>query len=82
MTKRKVTKRAKSQYEAPPASVLTSAAIAGAVLLIFGIGTLACGLEAFEQFFRSISPDCGMAFARDAQSVHPWQRVEAQGGNH
>ena len=29
---------------------------------IVGIGASAGGLEAFEQFFRTIPPDCGMAF--------------------
>jgi two-component system CheB/CheR fusion protein len=29
---------------------------------IVGIGASAGGLEAFEQFFRAIPPDCGMAF--------------------
>lgn len=29
---------------------------------IVGIGASAGGLEAFEQFFRSVAPDCGMGF--------------------
>ncbi len=50
--------------EAKARSVLITEAqeLPGAAFPIVGIGASAGGLEAFEQFFRHIPPDCGMAF--------------------
>lgn len=61
MATSKPVKKAKTPKSPPvPATTETPAIDAG--FNIVGIGASAGGLEAFEQFFRNVPPDCGMAF--------------------
>jgi two-component system CheB/CheR fusion protein len=59
----KTKSKVKATSVAAPAKPAASAeSVAGAPFPIVGIGASAGGLEAFEQFFRSIPLDSGMAF--------------------
>ena len=65
MTTNKATKKTKSKSKSSviPASPVASAkSVPDAPFPIVGMGASAGGLEAFEQFFRSVPPDSGMAF--------------------
>lgn len=62
MATRKTAKAAKalSNSDSPAEAGLPSPPVSG--FPVVGIGASAGGLEAFEEFFRHIPPDCGMAF--------------------
>ena len=62
-TKKSVNKSKKTNKpDSAPVPVATETPNADAGFNIVGIGASAGGLEAFEQFFRTIPPDSGMAF--------------------
>lgn len=59
------TKKTNKSPKAPAVAAKTDATVTAKNeegFNIVGIGASAGGLEAFEQFFRKIPPDCGMAF--------------------
>ena len=63
MTTNKATKKAKAKslvIPASPAALVEN--VPDAPFPIVGMGASAGGLEAFEQFFRSVPSDIGMAF--------------------
>jgi two-component system CheB/CheR fusion protein len=65
MTTSKATKKTKPKSKSPviPVSPVAPAKnVPNAPFPIVGMGASAGGLEAFEQFFRNVPPDCGMAF--------------------
>lgn len=65
MTTSKETKKTKSKSKSPAISaspVVAVENVPNAPFPIVGMGASAGGLEAFEQFFRSMPPDNGMAF--------------------
>ena len=62
MTKSKTTKKDVSQTSAAPPIPDAAAKAPGTPFPIVCLGASAGGLEAFEQFFRHVSPDSGMAF--------------------
>ena len=63
MTTNKATKKVKAKFLVIPASPVALAEnVPDALFPIVGMGASAGGLEAFEQFFRSVPPDSGMAF--------------------
>lgn len=60
-----ITKKAVKKLKTPPVKATTAPVEAGHIdtgFSIVGIGASAGGLEAFEQFFRNVQPDSGMAF--------------------
>jgi two-component system CheB/CheR fusion protein len=61
MPSRKVVKIANHKEPATPAKLKSEKTVAGSFPIV-GMGASAGGLEAFEQFFRSVLPDSGMAF--------------------
>ena len=61
MVTKKVTRQAKHPVAANR-HVVSNNPEPAAGFPIVGIGASAGGLEAFEQFFRRVPPDCGMAF--------------------
>ena len=62
MTNKKSIKNARNQSSVVPAAVVDQVKIPNVPFRIVGMGASAGGLEAFEQFFRSVPPDSGMAF--------------------
>ena len=65
MTTNKATKKTKPKSKSlviPASPVAPAKNVPDAPFPIVGMGASAGGLEAFEQFFRSVPPDSGMAF--------------------
>ncbi len=63
MTTNKATKKVKAKSPVIPANPVASVEnVPVAPFPIVGMGASAGGLEAFNQFFRNITPDSGMAF--------------------